>query len=85
MTVELKNGLIVEGVLVSVDQFLNLQLVDIKHEGASSTPIYGSAHLAALDSAFIRGSVVRYISLPSSKVNVQVLHDSTRVENRAAK
>ncbi|CAO1628871.1 unnamed protein product [Jaminaea pallidilutea] len=42
-------------------------------------------HLLALKSAFIRGSVVRYVHIPSGAVDTQLLEDATRREASAGK
>ncbi|KAG8711524.1 U6 snRNA-associated Sm-like protein LSm2 [Ceratobasidium sp. 395] len=65
VTVELKNDLSITGVLKSVDQFLNIRLDAIK---------------MAVKNCFIRGSVVRYVQLPASGVDTQLLEDATRKE-----
>ena len=39
-------------------------------------------HMASVRSAFIRGSVVRYVQLPPGSVDVELLHDATRREAR---
>lgn len=76
--VELKNELAISGTLASVDQFLNLKLHHVSVAEPARHP-----HLASVQHVFIRGSVVRYIVLPASRVDVQLLHDSTRIEARA--
>jgi hypothetical protein len=38
---------------------------------------------AAVRSCYIRGSVVRYVQLPSNAVDIEILHDATRREQRA--
>jgi U6 snRNA-associated Sm-like protein LSm2 len=73
VTVELKNELKFEGVLESVDQFLNIKLKDLKHK--ADTP----PHLAFLKNAFIRGSVVRYVELPKD-IDLNALSDKCRRE-----
>ncbi|CAO1627596.1 unnamed protein product [Sympodiomycopsis kandeliae] len=42
-------------------------------------------HLLALKSAFIRGSVVRYVHIPSAAVDTQLLEDATRREATSSK
>lgn len=37
---------------------------------------------ASVRSAFIRGSVVRFVQLPPGSVDVELLHDATRREAR---
>jgi U6 snRNA-associated Sm-like protein LSm2 len=71
VTVELKNDLRISGNLVSVDQFLNIKLDDISSE---------SMQLAAIKNCFIRGSVVRYVTLPATGVDTGLLQDAARME-----
>lgn len=65
VTVELKNDLLISGLLQSVDRFLNIKLNDITVASPEKNP-----HLLSVRNVFIRGSVVRYIHLPSRDVNV---------------
>ncbi|EDO34663.1 predicted protein [Nematostella vectensis] len=73
--VELKNDLSVHGTLDSVDQFLNLKLTDIDVTDPDKYP-----HMLSVKNCFIRGSVVRYVQLPSEEVDTQLLQDATRKE-----
>lgn len=75
VTVELKNDLSIRGTLKSVDQFLNIKLDDI-----SIVDEYKYPHLSAVRNIFIRGSVVRYIHLPSEAINTALLSDACRRE-----
>lgn len=77
VTVHLKNDVELAGTLTSVDPFLNLKLdaVQPAHADAGQYP-----HLLALRSAFIRGSVVRYVEVPGEAVEVGLLEDASRVE-----
>jgi len=77
--VELKNNLAVSGVLVSVDQYLNIKLKDTKVVEEEQYP-----HLKSARNCFIRGSVVRYVQLPSDAIDVDLLHDATRREARGS-
>ncbi|KAJ6594034.1 hypothetical protein B0H19DRAFT_46791 [Mycena capillaripes] len=97
VTVELKNDLSITGVLKSVDQcvmlhpsisphrqaslhrFLNIRLDSIKVLDEARHP-----HMMAVKNCFIRGSVVRYVQLPSEHVDTQLLEDATRRESLAA-
>jgi len=79
ITVELKNDLAVSGVLVSVDQYLNIKL---KHTQVVEEAI--QPHLKSVRNCFIRGSVVRYVQMPSDAIDVDVLHDATRREARGS-
>ncbi|KAK4117160.1 U6 snRNA-associated Sm-like protein LSm2 [Canariomyces notabilis] len=82
VTVELKNDIRIRGVLKSVDQFLNIKLDNIQVEEELKYP-----HLSAVKNVFIRGSVVRYVHLPASAVDIPLLEDATRREaaNQAGK
>uniref|UniRef100_A0A5S6R2U8 Uncharacterized protein n=1 Tax=Trichuris muris TaxID=70415 RepID=A0A5S6R2U8_TRIMR len=62
VTVELKNDLSVSGNLHSVDQYLNVKLLDVCVQEPSKFP-----QLISAKNCFIRGSVVRYIHLPSDE------------------
>eukprot|EP00798_Chlamydomonas_sp_ICE-L_P024122 gene24122-9697_t len=77
VTVELKNDLAITGKLHSVDQYLNIKLTNTKAVNAAKYP-----HMMSVRHCFIRGSVVRYVMLPASAVDVEVLHDATRREAR---
>jgi len=74
--VELKNDLAIEGILKSVDQFLNIKLDSIRVIDTERHP-----HLSAVKNCFIRGSVIRYVQLPKEAVDTQLLEDATRREN----
>ncbi|KAF7555368.1 hypothetical protein G7Z17_g2193 [Cylindrodendrum hubeiense] len=78
VTVELKNDIQLKGVLKSVDQYLNIKLDDIQVVDELKYP-----HLSSVKNVFIRGSVVRYVHLPSSSVDTQLLEDATRREAAA--
>lgn len=39
----------------------------------------------AVKNVFIRGSVIRFIQLPASEVDVQLLQDSCRKDNQSGK
>lgn len=73
VTVELKNDIKITGTLKSVDQYLNIKLDDISVHEELNYP-----HLSAVKNVFIRGSVVRYVHLPSSAVDVTLLEDAAR-------
>lgn len=73
VTVELKNDIKITGTLKSVDQYLNIKLDDISVHEELKYP-----HLSAVKNVFIRGSVVRYVHLPSSAVDVTLLEDAAR-------
>ncbi|KAG5519968.1 hypothetical protein PMAC_000245 [Pneumocystis sp. 'macacae'] len=65
VVVELKNDLSIKGILKSCDQFLNLRIDDCQ---------------SPVKNMFIRGSVVRYVHLPSENVDTSLLEDATRRE-----
>ncbi|KAF9644550.1 U6 snRNA-associated Sm-like protein LSm2 [Thelephora ganbajun] len=73
--VELKNDLLITGVLKSVDQFLNIRLDNIQVSDEARHP-----HMIAVKNCFIRGSVVRYVQIPADAVDTQLLEDATRRE-----
>ena len=73
MTVELKNDIRIRGTLKSVDQYLNIKLDDVDVLDLDKYP-----HLSSVKNMFIRGSVVRYVMLPRSEVDVGLLEDATR-------
>jgi len=75
VVVELKNDLSICGTLHSVDQYLNIKLVDISITDPDKYP-----HMLSVSNCFIRGSVVRYVQLPSDEIDTQLLQDATRKE-----
>jgi U6 snRNA-associated Sm-like protein LSm2 len=76
IAVELKNNVVLTGTLHSVDQYLNIKLI---HVAVVQPNLY--PQLTSLQSCFIRGSVVRYIQIPSEHVDVELLQDAARKEN----
>ena len=74
--VELKNDLIIQGTLVSVDQFLNIKLDAVKAKNESKYP-----QMQSVKNLFIRGSVVRYIQVQPQLVNTELLQDAARKAN----
>eukprot|EP01048_Picozoa_sp_COSAG05_P011301 COSAG05_NODE_1058_length_6003_cov_11.053862_3_plen_184_part_00 len=76
IVVELKNDVKIQGVLESIDQFLNFKLNDIVVMEAEKYP-----HLMSVRNCFIRGSVVRYVQVPPEDVNTELLQDSCRKEH----
>jgi U6 snRNA-associated Sm-like protein LSm2 len=54
VSVELKNGVIMQGVMVSVDQYLNIKLQNIQVQDIEEHP-----QLFSLRNCFIRGSGIR--------------------------
>ncbi|CAD2099079.1 U6 snRNA-associated Sm-like protein LSm2, putative [Plasmodium vinckei] len=75
ITIELKNDLQISGVLHSVDQYLNIKLTNISVNNPEKYP-----HLLSIKSCFVRGSVVRYVFLPSNEVNIDKLRHMCRQE-----
>ncbi|PHH79986.1 hypothetical protein CDD82_2032 [Ophiocordyceps australis] len=75
VTVELKNDIQLKGTLKSVDQYLNIKLDNISVVDELKYP-----HLSSVKNVFIRGSVVRYVHLPATAVDTQLLEDATRRE-----
>ncbi|CEM21438.1 unnamed protein product [Vitrella brassicaformis CCMP3155] len=75
VTVELKNDLCITGTLHSVDQYLNVKLNNVTVNDPEKYP-----HLMSVKNCFIRGSVVRYVHLPPSEVDTELLQDGCRKE-----
>jgi small nuclear ribonucleoprotein D1 len=65
VTIELKNGTIVNGSMASVDPSMNCHLTRVKMTMKGKSP-------DSLDSLSIRGSTIRYIILPDS-INLDTL------------
>lgn len=82
VTIELKNDIRIRGTLKSVDQYLNIKLDDIEVLDLAAYP-----HLSSVKNVFLRGSVVRYVGLPSDAVDRGLLQDAARREaaNQAVK
>ncbi|KAG1869743.1 hypothetical protein C8R48DRAFT_746899 [Suillus tomentosus] len=75
VTMELKNNLLITGVLKSVDQFLNTHLDSINVLGEARHP-----HMMVVQNCFIHGSVVSYVQLLAEHVDTQLLKDATQRE-----
>ncbi|KJE90360.1 snRNP core protein SMX5 [Capsaspora owczarzaki ATCC 30864] len=75
VVVELKNDLCITGTLHSVDQFLNIKLLDISVAEPEKYP-----HMVSVKTCFIRGSVVRYVRLNPAFVDTELLQDASRRE-----
>ena len=75
VVVELKNGLSLCGTLHSVDQYLNVKLVNVSVEDAKKFP-----QLVAVKNCFVRGSVVRYVRMSAADVDTELLQDASRRE-----
>ena len=76
IAVELKNDVVLTGILHSVDQYLNIKLTNVSVVNENRYP-----QLTALKNCFIRGSVVRYVQINPSDVDTELLQDATRKEN----
>ena len=76
---ELKNDVVLTGTLHSVDQYLNVKLLNVKIVSPEKYP-----QLVALNNCFVRGSVVRYIQIPPEHVDTELLQDAARKENAPA-
>ncbi|VWU49324.1 U6 snRNA-associated Sm-like protein LSm2, putative [Hepatocystis sp. ex Piliocolobus tephrosceles] len=77
VTVELKNDLQISGALHSVDQYLNIKLTNVSVNNPEKYP-----HLLSIKSCFVRGSVVRYVFLPSKEINRKKLQHICRQESK---
>lgn len=60
---------------MSVDQYLNFKLSEIQVQDEMSHPF-----MMSVKSCFIRGSVVRYISITPDDVDTILLQDAARKE-----
>lgn len=80
IAVELKNDVVLRGTLHSVDQYLNVKLLQVAVVDKEKYP-----QLTTLKSCFIRGSVVRYIQIPPEYVDTDLLQDAARKENAPVK
>lgn len=79
VAIELKNDVVLTGTLHSVDQYLNVKLLNVQVVQPEKYP-----QLTALQNCFIRGSVVRYIQIPPEHVDTELLQDAARKENAPA-
>ena len=79
VTVEMKNDMEVSGVLHSADQYMNIKLNGVRVADPARFP-----HMASVKNCFIRGSMVRYVQLHKDDIDVDVMHEATRREARAA-
>ena len=79
VVVELKNDVKIQGLLESVDVFLNFKLNEVVVLEADKHP-----HLVACKNCFIRGSVVRFVQVPSMETNTELLQDMCRKEQEKA-
>lgn len=75
IAVELKNDVVLTGILHSVDQYLNVKLTNVSVVNKDKYP-----QLISLKNCFIRGSVVRYVQINPNDVDTELLQDATRKE-----
>ena len=61
-----------------------LQYLNIKLENTRVVDEQRFPHLKSVRNCFVRGSVVRYVQLPTDGVDVDILHDATRREARGS-
>ena len=80
VAVELKNDVVLTGTLHSVDQYLNVKLLQVRVVNPERYP-----QLCTLTNCFVRGSVVRYIQIPPEHVDTELLQDACRKENATTK
>mmetsp|Transcript_19606 Transcript_19606/g.28297 ORF Transcript_19606/g.28297 Transcript_19606/m.28297 type:complete len:95 (+) Transcript_19606:116-400(+) len=80
IAVELKNDVALTGTLHSVDQYLNIKLADAQAVDAERYP-----QLLAIKNCFIRGSVVRYVQIPASEVDTELLQDAARKQTSSSR
>ncbi|GKT34835.1 U6 snRNA-associated Sm-like protein LSm2 like protein [Aduncisulcus paluster] len=81
ISVELNEGIILEGILDSVDPFLNFGLSDLKVIKSE-----GRSYLHSLDTIFIRGNRVRYVSILDDKnIDVPLLVEASRRASKTIK
>ncbi|KAL3107132.1 hypothetical protein niasHT_019528 [Heterodera trifolii] len=73
--VELKNDLSICGTLHSVDQYLNMKINDI-----SVTDVDRHPHMISVKNCFVRGSVIRYVHLPTDGIDTALLQEASRKE-----
>ncbi|KAI5778540.1 small nuclear ribonucleoprotein Sm D1 [Geopyxis carbonaria] len=79
VTVELKNGTIVHGTILSVDVKMNTALRTVKMTPRNRDAI-------ALDTINIRGSTIRYFILPDSlPLDTLLIDDAPKPKNKARK
>lgn len=71
----MRADLAIRGTLHSVDQYLNIKLLSVSVEDVGQFP-----HMQSVKNCFIRGSVIKYVQLPASEVDTELLQDATRRE-----
>ncbi|KAF2799507.1 Sm-like ribonucleoprotein [Melanomma pulvis-pyrius CBS 109.77] len=79
VTVELKNGTIINGTIASVSPKMNTALRAVKYTARNRDTV-------TLDSMTVRGSTVRYIILPDSlPLDTLLIDDAPKPKNKARK
>ncbi|KAF3049998.1 Sm snRNP core protein Smd1 [Didymella pomorum] len=79
VTVELKNGTIVNGTITSVSPLMNVALRAVKYTPKNRDTV-------TLDTMTVRGSTVRYIILPDSlPLDTLLIDDAPKPKNKARK
>ncbi|KAF9731500.1 mRNA splicing protein smd1 [Paraphaeosphaeria minitans] len=79
VTVELKNGTIVNGTIASVSPLMNVALRTVKYTPRGRDTV-------TLDTMTVRGSTVRYIILPDSlPLDTLLIDDAPKPKNKARK
>lgn len=76
VSVELKNGVVLQGKLASVDKFMNFNLYDLNVDVDKWPQFVVDFHQATLKTCFIRGSTVRYVHLPAAEVDTDLVEDA---------
>ncbi|CAI5744387.1 unnamed protein product [Peronospora destructor] len=80
VAVELKNDVALMGVLDSVDQYLNIKLLNVSVVEGDKFP-----QLMNMKNCFVRGSSIRYVQIPAGEVDTELLQDAARREATANK
>ncbi|KEZ44292.1 hypothetical protein SAPIO_CDS3252 [Scedosporium apiospermum] len=79
VTIELKNGTIVHGTIMSVSPQMNTALRNVRMTAKGQDPI-------SLDTMNIRGSTIRYFILPDSlPLDTLLIDDAPKPKNKARK
>jgi U6 snRNA-associated Sm-like protein LSm2 len=72
--VELKNEVVLKGILQHSDNYFNLKLMEVEVLDSESFP-----QLPRLSSAFVRGSAVKYVHLPPEDVKLDKIRALCRL------
>ncbi|OAF66362.1 U6 snRNA-associated Sm-like protein LSm2 [Intoshia linei] len=73
--IELKNDMVITGILSSVDQYMNFKLNEI------SVDIEKFPHMLSTRNSFVRGSCISFIQLPLEDVNLALIQENARKEH----